>query len=51
MQHQALGTLLLYKFERHQYEKYLDDNPDADMSDVYGGEHLLRLFGMAPDNE
>lgn len=43
---QALGTILLYKFERPQYENILSENPDADMSDVYGAEHLLRLFGM-----
>ena len=47
----CLGRLLLYKFEREQYRdvhKQLN-NPVGDFagkqpSDIYGGEHLLRLF-------
>ncbi|KAI8836607.1 MRG-domain-containing protein [Chytridium lagenaria] len=35
----ALGNLLLYRFERQQY---------LSMSDVYGAEHLLRLFVQLP---
>ncbi|KAG3292222.1 MORF4L1-like, partial [Ictidomys tridecemlineatus] len=34
-----LGTQLLYKFERPQYAEILADHPD-----VYGTQHLLRLF-------
>lgn len=41
----TLGTILLYKFERQQYaeirRKYGDD---AKVSELYGAEHLLRLF-------
>ncbi|CDH56478.1 mrg-domain-containing protein [Lichtheimia corymbifera JMRC:FSU:9682] len=43
----ALGTLLLYRFERHQYsearKKY-----NREMVDIYGAEHLLRLFVQMP---
>jgi mortality factor 4-like protein 1 len=42
----ALGTLLLYKFERQQFLDLLKDKGESiRMSDVYGAEHLLRLFG------
>jgi mortality factor 4-like protein 1 len=41
----ALGNILLYKFERNQYVEILKAHPAVRMSDLYGPEHLLRLFG------
>lgn len=40
----ALSAMLLYKEERQQYKEVIAE--DALPSDVYGAEHLLRLFGM-----
>ncbi|GAA5911555.1 hypothetical protein JCM8208_006872 [Rhodotorula glutinis] len=47
----ALGNNLLYRFERGQYqEQYkLLQGTDRQMSSVYGGEHLLRLFVNLPE--
>lgn len=46
----CLGNMLLYKFERQQYlevrKKYGDGHP---MSQVFGAEHLLRLFVSMQD--
>lgn len=49
----ALGRVLLYRYERPQYlEVYskLEDSTSEyagkQMSDIYGGSHLLRLLGM-----
>ncbi|XP_076064057.1 mortality factor 4-like isoform X2 [Oratosquilla oratoria] len=39
-----LGTQLLYKFERPQYAEFLKENPDKQMSDIYGFIHITRLF-------
>jgi len=44
----ALGNMLLYRFERHQYVEVRKKNPDKEMSEVYGAEHLLRLFVQMP---
>jgi mortality factor 4-like protein 1 len=48
----SLGRILLYKYERGQYEDLLgridsptDDLAGRQLADVYGTEHLLRLFG------
>jgi mortality factor 4-like protein 1 len=48
----ALGRLLLYRFEREQLfdinneiESPTSDLAGKNLADVYGGEHLLRLFG------
>lgn len=48
----SLGRLLLYRFEREQFyeintriEKATDELAGKTLSDIYGGEHLLRLFG------
>jgi hypothetical protein len=41
----ALGSLLLYRFERIQYAEAIKSFAGKSMSEVYGAEHLLRLFG------
>lgn len=43
----SLGHSLLYRYERQQYID-IRKRPELEnkvMSDVYGAEHLLRLFG------
>jgi mortality factor 4-like protein 1 len=48
----SLGRLLLYRFEREQFFQIHQEltDPTSDLlgknfADIYGGEHLLRLFG------
>jgi len=41
----ALGNILLYHFEREQYNKIQKEDEDRSMSKIYGAEHLIRLFG------
>jgi len=50
----ALGSTLLYRFERPQHEEVLaklkEEKQDKDihMSEIYGAEHLLRLIVRLP---
>lgn len=41
----SLGTILLYRFERQQLLDIMKEHPGKQPSEVYGGEHLLRLCG------
>jgi mortality factor 4-like protein 1 len=41
----AVGNLLLYRFEKQQYLEIKENHADTRMSNIYGAEHLLRLFG------
>lgn len=43
----CFGTLLLYRFERQQYleVKKKKEFAGKEMSEIFGAEHLLRLFG------
>eukprot|EP00127_Corallochytrium_limacisporum_P004801 Clim_evm2s180 gene=Clim_evmTU2s180 len=44
----ALGSLLLYRQERPQYVEALLKHKDTPTSELYGPEHLLRLFLRLP---
>ncbi|KAG4094276.1 MRG-domain-containing protein [Neocallimastix lanati (nom. inval.)] len=44
----ALGNILLYHFEREQYNKIQKEDEDRSMSKIYGAEHLIRLFVQFP---
>lgn len=39
-----LGMQLLYKFERPQYADTMEEHKGMSVCDIYGTEHLLRLF-------
>ena len=52
----ALGTNLLYRFERGQYAQVRHDywtgpkvivGTEKEMCSIYGAEHLLRMLGMS----
>ena len=44
----ALGTILLYRQERQQYADIIKRFPGISAYELYGAEHLLRLFVQLP---
>ncbi|KAI8895206.1 MRG-domain-containing protein [Globomyces pollinis-pini] len=44
----AIGNILLYRFERQQYVDLCRKFNDKPLCDIYGVEHLLRLFVQLP---
>ena len=45
---QALQVTLLYKLERKQHEQLISQHPQLTMDQIYGVEHLCRLFVKLP---
>jgi len=45
---QALPQILLYRFERSQYKQLISKHPHKRPSELYGGEHFLRLAVKLP---
>ncbi|CAO3652900.1 unnamed protein product [Cunninghamella blakesleeana] len=45
----AIGTMLLYQFERQQFSDVRKKYVSKDMTDIYGAEHLLRLYVQLPN--
>ncbi|KAF8471968.1 MRG-domain-containing protein [Kalaharituber pfeilii] len=45
----SLGNILLYRFERQQLLDIRKEYPDKEASEIYGVEHLLRLFVSMPE--
>lgn len=43
----ALGYILLYRMERKQYQEIKKKFEDKPLSEIYGAEHLARLFGAS----
>jgi mortality factor 4-like protein 1 len=43
-----LNVLLLYPQEKTQYEKLISENSTLEVGQLYGGDHLLRLFLELP---
>ena len=42
----ALSSILLYRIERRQYQELQQKQMDSvPLSQIYGAEHLIRLFG------
>ena len=48
---QSIGTVLLYKYERKQFRdlKETAAGKDKPLVELYGAEHLLRLFVKLPE--
>ena len=46
---QALPTILLYKYERRQLKELKESHKETPLVDLYGAEHLLRLFVKLPE--
>lgn len=44
----ALSSLLLYRQERAQYDALAEKFPKKKPSEIYGGEHFIRLFVRLP---
>lgn len=45
---QALSPCLLYEFEAQQFKDIKKEHSDRSVCEIYGGEHLLRLFAKLP---
>jgi len=45
----TLSLNLLYNFEKPQLAMLQRENPEMDACDVYGAEHLIRLFYVLPN--
>jgi mortality factor 4-like protein 1 len=43
----ALGSILLYRMERKQFQDVKSKHEDVPPSEIYGAEHLVRLFGAS----